>query len=609
MSYIDRYPVLKDLLVADLGLSDLNPRKEFSDESIEALAESIKVCGLMQNLMGLVVGEHVLIVAGGRRLRALQLLAERGEGPEMVPVLLTDDVELARTWSGSENEAREELHPADQLTAYATMARAGQGVPQIAAAFGVTERHVQRRLKLAALDDASLQALRAGEINPEHAQALLLCNSEDQRAKELERARQGVSAASLRRDILHGQVTSDDRRALFVGMAAYRAAGGAISSDLFSSDVVIEDVTLLDHLFAEKVAQTRDAFIEAGWRWAEFCPDVYVPYSVGDRCDRIYPKPVPFDEASEARYAALENRQFDADFTEADRAELRAASWIAARKHVFTDAQRSVAGLWFCVQTDGRVRTLEGYVRREDRAEAVAQGVLRETKVEPAIGTDAGADEDGEADRGFSAALLADLRAVRLSALQEAILNRPQLARVVLAYGLACDTHARPLDVMIHTQPNAPKTDDGFRQAELLDDLPVLRDWEHANRLPLDELTQIITLHLLSGLRYGFGYGETRPEAWGEVLKLARPDMRERWRPTKDNFFSRVTSAYLTRLYCHIFGLGPAHHDAREFDGMKKGEKANLMHMLFDPNSKRATYRLMTDTALAKIEAWVPEFD
>ena len=54
--------------LADLYLSPLNPRQEHDPKGIAALAESLRACGLLQNLAGLPdVAGRVGIVAGGRQ--------------------------------------------------------------------------------------------------------------------------------------------------------------------------------------------------------------------------------------------------------------------------------------------------------------------------------------------------------------------------------------------------------------------------------------------------------------------------------------------------------------------------------------------------------------
>ena len=63
-----------------LAISDLNPRATVSEAHIETLADSIQRFGLIHNLAGLMDADgRVGIVAGGCRLRAIQMIAKRSE--------------------------------------------------------------------------------------------------------------------------------------------------------------------------------------------------------------------------------------------------------------------------------------------------------------------------------------------------------------------------------------------------------------------------------------------------------------------------------------------------------------------------------------------------
>ena len=92
-----------------LDISDLNPRKAVSEAHIERLASSIERFGLIHNLTGLMDADgKVGIVAGGCRLRAIQLIAERSETHPFttVPVKLASDAAEAEDWASAENRAR-----------------------------------------------------------------------------------------------------------------------------------------------------------------------------------------------------------------------------------------------------------------------------------------------------------------------------------------------------------------------------------------------------------------------------------------------------------------------------------------------------------------------
>ncbi|AZB60805.1 ParB N-terminal domain-containing protein, partial [Cereibacter sphaeroides] len=69
---------LRLIPLAELRLSPLNSRQEIAAEEVEAMAESLAVAGLLQNLIGHLTPEGIEIVGGGTRLRALQRLAAEG---------------------------------------------------------------------------------------------------------------------------------------------------------------------------------------------------------------------------------------------------------------------------------------------------------------------------------------------------------------------------------------------------------------------------------------------------------------------------------------------------------------------------------------------------
>jgi ParB family chromosome partitioning protein len=139
--------------LAKLRFSKRNVRKTGGTPVVE-LAASIERVGLLQILTVIACadGEHHEVVAGGRRLAALKLLAKQKRLPKdyPVPCLLVADAS-ARTASLTENVQREPMHSADQFEAFAALVAEGRSIEDIAADFGVTPLVVQRRLKLACL--------------------------------------------------------------------------------------------------------------------------------------------------------------------------------------------------------------------------------------------------------------------------------------------------------------------------------------------------------------------------------------------------------------------------------------------------------------------------
>jgi ParB family chromosome partitioning protein len=143
--------------------------------SIPELAASIQRVGLLQNLIVTATadGEHYEVVAGGRRLAALKLLAKKRRISKEweVPCLRVADA-TARTASLTENVQREAMHPADQFEAFAALVMEGRSIEDIAADFSVTPLVVQRRLKLANVSPRLLADYRAETVSLDQLMAL-----------------------------------------------------------------------------------------------------------------------------------------------------------------------------------------------------------------------------------------------------------------------------------------------------------------------------------------------------------------------------------------------------------------------------------------------------
>jgi len=164
--------------------SGRNVRKHAS-QSIDALAASIAHVGLLQNLTVIQSrnGEHYEVVAGGRRLAALKLLAKKRRISKTleIPCLLVADA-TARTASLTENVQREAMHPADQFEAFAALVAEGRPIEDIAADFSVTPLVVQRRLKLANVSPRLMMDYRADIVTLDQLMALAI--TDDHAAQE-----------------------------------------------------------------------------------------------------------------------------------------------------------------------------------------------------------------------------------------------------------------------------------------------------------------------------------------------------------------------------------------------------------------------------------------
>lgn len=152
-----------------------NVRKVVDAEGISELAASIQAHGLMQNL---VVRRKprtrtkFLVTAGGRRLAALQALAEQGviDASHEIPCQVLEDANASET-SLAENVSRRDMAPVDAFEAFARLRDDGMSVADIATRFGITEALVAKRMRLGDLAPELRDAMRAGHLSLDAAMA------------------------------------------------------------------------------------------------------------------------------------------------------------------------------------------------------------------------------------------------------------------------------------------------------------------------------------------------------------------------------------------------------------------------------------------------------
>jgi ParB family chromosome partitioning protein len=154
------------------------PRKEFSQEALQELADSIREQGIVQPLIVRPAGDHFELIAGERRWRAAQLA-----GLSRAPVVVreADDrtvLELALV----ENLQRENLNPMEEAQGYAQLIDHFQLTQEQAAAkVGRSRALVANALRLLKLPDEVQAYLRHGQLSVGHAKVILgVSNGDDQ---------------------------------------------------------------------------------------------------------------------------------------------------------------------------------------------------------------------------------------------------------------------------------------------------------------------------------------------------------------------------------------------------------------------------------------------
>lgn len=451
----------RDIPFDKLEISAANVRHVKAGVSIEELAEDIARRTLLTALTvrpvlddaGAETGRYG-VLAGGRRTRALQLLVSQKRLPKNAPIPCIVRTEgIAEADSLAENVQRAPLHPLDQFRAFRTLREKGQSEEEIAAAFFVSPSVVKQRLKLAAVapalldayaDDAmTLDALMAFTVNPDHARQIQVWEAISRGP-----VRQPYE---IRRMLTEGAVRASDRRAMFVGLEAYEAAGGTVLRDLFQADDGgwLQDTGLLERIVSEKLTAEADAVRAEGWRWVEVATDFPYGHAFGLR--RIHGEPASLSDEEQAQldalraeHAALEEQHGDADELpeEVDRrlGEIEAdTDALEHRPPTFADEERAIAGAFVSIDASGGLRVERGFVRPEDEPKVQVEPEVTEAtdadddphpvaSTEPA-GGDPIPEHDPEDDLSpLPDRLLVDLTTHRTLALRDALSGDPDTA-------------------------------------------------------------------------------------------------------------------------------------------------------------------------------------
>ena len=159
------------------------PRQDFDEEELAALAESIRVHGVLQPLtVRETGGGYYQIIAGERRWRA-----SRMAGLTDVPAIVIEaDDRKAKELALIENLQRQDLNSVEEALGYQSlMNEFGLTQEEAAQRVGKSRPTVANALRLLTLDEKVLDMLRAGALTAGHAKAILMLKSEK---KQLEAA-------------------------------------------------------------------------------------------------------------------------------------------------------------------------------------------------------------------------------------------------------------------------------------------------------------------------------------------------------------------------------------------------------------------------------------
>ena len=263
----------KDLPLADLVIDEANARHDSKpDDGIDTLAASIGAVGLLQPILVVKRGDGYGIVAGRRRfLAVLKLTGQENtfatDLTGTIAAVVIDEAQ-ARDASLAENYVRMAMDTKELYGAFKALADAGRTEQEIADQLGYELPRVRRILRLSALHPDLMDCWNEGNMGEAEAHAFAFVEDQDLQMRVAKKVRKDYGygpkdelrfrnmAHMIKRglkDALKGK-DFDQRKLAYIGIEAYKEAGGRLHEDLFGDDIVILDPKLVETLGDAKLA-------------------------------------------------------------------------------------------------------------------------------------------------------------------------------------------------------------------------------------------------------------------------------------------------------------------------------------------------------------------
>ncbi len=636
--------MIQTVKLAKLRLSPINVRTApDKDLAIEPLAAAILARGVLQNLLITPVTKprgHFEVFDGGRRLRALLLLAEQGaiaadDYDVPVMVLKADASELSET-SLAANFHQLKLTPAEECRAFHHFLGKDGDIDAVAKRFGQTRRFIEGRLRLATLAEPIFDALASGEITLDIAKAYASTESHDKQLMVWGSYGQNgyANADMIRRVIANETMKSTDPVAILVGEEAYAAAGGRVDRDLFSdAGDRWTDPEIAQRLAAEIMeAEARRIGEETGLGWIRPVASSST-WNAAAGLHRVTLPTVPLTDGESARLAEIDARletiyaeMEDEGLPEDDYARLDAEAdalgeereRLEERPAILTDELKPQVGVFLTLSPRGEMVVEPTYYSEQplrtenpDDPDGDAGSAGPSGTREPAA-TSPRPEAVAPGGKALSASLYDKLAIQRRDILAATLLGHPALALDFALFAMV-DARARHAQygTSIHARPPMDPAVGELPASRARDFLAEAREelaasWtESACEVERFEAFRVLEDEAKAGwlawavatsLEAKPTYAARQNPLQNRLATIMAVDVASWWRPTSENFFDRVNKGALLSLLDEVGGPALSGRHAAQ----KKSEISASCEKLF------AGEAIVEAEVKEKALAWVP---
>ena len=597
---------LQEIAVRELTLDPQNVRQAASDElSDQELAASIDTHGLLSNLV--VKAEErrcqkahriktcYSVVAGGRRLRALQKLIGDGRlaEDETVPCRVSTNGKVNVTeLSLAENQARVALHPADQIDAFVKLSEAGLTAEEIAQRFGYAKRTVEARLRQANVDPLIRQAYREGRMNIETLNAFSAAEPPRQiavyeRLLDEKNDPETIHKWWVTRIMDESRESATSLWSRIVSIEEYEAAGGPVERDLFNDEVYFLDKGKLMHMVDVKLAEAVKS-VEDDYAWVEARRSL--SYDDKTKFGQAAPVPAETTDLEQTQLDKLQAELNDDGLDEWDDRSDEIERELEAIEHQIRNRDRYPPETG-CIVTVGHegVTFVGGLYRPGEKPKGVeverhAKGNSRQAQEKK---------KQKKATGGLSDNAQAKLRGLRADMIRTYLTF--DMAFDLLAFTLARSvfrTHfwVKPLDIgQIGNRIDDSEEGSCLPQLRQRVDLTPL-EWIHADdpwaaymELPYETRREVFTMAVAATMIPQLATDRAKTSAIEDVAHQQALEWNS-VRPTAENFWNHMNRADILELA--LKELGEKTVKEESLKGMKKKLLADTMEDIFGTDGR-----------------------
>ena len=202
--------ILKNLKITEVEPNREQPRKNFDQEALEELAESIKEYGLIQPIVVSKKEGYYSIIAGERRWRASKIA-----GLSEIPAIIRDDDEKVNSEiSLIENMQREDLNPYEKAVGIKTlMDKYDMTQEEIGKKIGKSRSTIANTIRILNLEPRVLEMAKEGKITEGHCKALLaITDPEKQYLAAVQMLERGTSVRQMEKRAKVKQTKEEQQR-------------------------------------------------------------------------------------------------------------------------------------------------------------------------------------------------------------------------------------------------------------------------------------------------------------------------------------------------------------------------------------------------------------